>query len=178
MVRRRLVVGLALALAMTGVAGARPSVLPSLVLEDQEERKLDLDGLRGRTVVVVYGGRAGVEHHVAWGKRLDVSLRARGVYRAEDPPRSRPVEILAVAQMGNAPKPVRGMVRALLRQKVEAGYSLWLDWEGAMSRLFGDNDPASTVVVADREGVVQLVVAGLPDGQPWEAVTAVLARLH
>jgi hypothetical protein len=178
MVRRRLVLGLALALAMTGVAGAGPPVLPSLVFEDQEERKLDLDGLRGRTVVVVYGGRAGVEHHVAWGKRLDVSLRARGVYRAEDPPRSRPVEILAVAQMGNAPKPVRGMVRALLRQKVEAGYSLWLDWEGAMSRLFGDNDPASTVVVADREGVVQLVVAGLPDGQPWEAVTAVLARLH
>jgi hypothetical protein len=178
MVRRRLVLGLVLALAATGVAGARPSALPSLVFEDQEERKLDLDGLRGRTVVVVYGGRAGVEHHVAWGKRLDATLRARGVYRAEDPPRSRPVEILAVAQMGNAPKPVRGLVRALLRQKVEAGYSLWLDWDDAMSRLFGDNDPASTVVVADREGVVHLVVAGLPDGQPWEAVTAVLARLH
>jgi hypothetical protein len=178
MVWHRLVLGLALVLLMTGAAGARPPVLPSLVFEDQEERKLDLDGLRGHTVVVVYGGRAGVEHHVTWGKRLDASLRTRGVYRAEDPPSSRPVEILAVAQMGNPPKPLRGMVRALLRQKVEAGYSLWLDWEGEMSRLFGDNDPASTVVVADREGTVQLVVAGLPDGQAWEQVTAVLARLH
>jgi hypothetical protein len=61
---------------------------------------------------------------------------------------------------------------------VETGYSLWLDWEGELSRLFGDHDPASTVVVADRDGSVQLVVAGLPDGQPWEQVTAVPARLH
>jgi hypothetical protein len=178
MVGRRLVLGLALGLLVTGGAGARPPVLPRLVLEDQEERKLDLDELRGRTVIVVYGGRAGVERHVRWGRRLDASLRARGVYRAEDPPLSRPVEILAVAQMGNPPKPLRGMVRALLRQKVETGYSLWLDWDGELSRLFGDHDPASTVVVADRDGSVQLVVAGLPDGQPWEQVTAVLARLH
>jgi len=178
MVRRRVVLAGLLALAASGMAGAGPATLPSLVFEDQEERKLDLDGLRGRTVVVVYGGRAGVEHHVAWGKRLDATLRARGVYRAEDPRGSRPVEILAVAQMGNAPKPVRPLVRAMLRGKVEAGYSLWLDWEGEMSRLFGDNDPASTVVVADRTGVVHLVVAGLPDGQPWDAVTAVLATLN
>jgi hypothetical protein len=178
MVRRRLLVGLALVLVVTGVAAARPAVLPSLVFEDQEGRTLDLATLRGRIVVVVYGGRDGVEHHVAWGKRLDAALRARGVYRLDDPPGNRPVEILAVAQMGNAPKPVRPMVRAVLRQKVEAGYSLWLDWDETMSRLFGDNDPVSTVVVADREGVVRLVVAGIPDGKPWEAVTAVLARLH
>ncbi len=177
MVRRGLVVALALALAVTG-AVARPPVLPSLVFEDQEGRRLDLDTLRGRNVVVVYGGREGVEHHVTWGKRLDAALRARGVYRLDDPPGSRSVEILAVAQMGNAPKPIRPLVRAALRQHVEAGYSLWLDWDEMMSRLFGDNDPASTVVVADREGVVRLVVAGIPDGEPWEAVTAVLTRLH
>jgi hypothetical protein len=129
-------------------------------------------------VVVVYGGRSGVDHHVAWGKRIDQDLRAHGVYRLEDDPARRPVHILAVAQMGGIPERFRGMLRALLRPRVERGYSLWLDWEDRMSALFGARDPDSTVVVADREGRVRLVVWGKPEGVPWQAVSELLHRLR
>jgi len=160
-----------------GLAGARPAILPAATFEDQDERTLKLEALRGRVVVIVYGGRAGLDHHVSWGRRLDVELRGRGVYRLEDPSDARPVHILAVAQMGGIPGPFRGMLQRYLRQHVERGFSLWLDWEDLLSTLFGANEPVSTVVVADGEGAVRLVVSGLPAGPPYNAVSELLRSL-
>jgi len=68
-------------------------------------RTLQFAALRGRVAIIVYGGRAGVEEHSAWGKRLDAEFRQRGVYRAEDAEADRPVRILAVAEMGASPRP-------------------------------------------------------------------------
>ena len=50
---------------------------------------------------------------------------------------------------------------------------------GAMglSTLFGANEPVSTVVVADVEGAVRLVVSGLPAGSPYNAVSELLRSL-
>lgn len=175
MVRRGLLVALALLLAP--LAAGSPVHLPPLVLEDQEGRTLAFHALRGAIVVVVYGTRAGLEHHLAWGQRLDAALRARGVYRHDDGPMTRPVRILAVAQMGGVPAVVRPIVRAALRPHVEAPYSLWLDWEDRMSGLFGASNGVSRVVVADRDGVVRLVVTGRPEGAPYRAVTDLLASL-
>jgi hypothetical protein len=164
-------------LASSAPAVAGPSALPDLTLQDQEGRTLELSSLRGRVVVVVYGGRAGVEEHSAWGKRLDAELRERGVYRAEDPEATRPVRILAVAEMGGIPETFRPLIRAAVRPGVEKGYSLWLDWEDRMARSFGAHEPHSTVLVADREGTVHLVVGGPPSGPPWQKVLQLLMKL-
>jgi hypothetical protein len=129
-------------------------------------------------VVIVYGGRSALEQHVAWGKRLDGDLRERGVYRPEDPPHTRPVQILALAQMGGIPEAFRSTLRTMLRPHVESGYSLWLDWEDSMSILFGARESVSTVVVADRQGAVRLVVSGPPQGEPYQAVSDLLRRLR
>jgi hypothetical protein len=158
-------------------AAARPETLPAATFEDQDGRTLRLDTLRGRVVVLVYGGRTGIDHHVSWGRRLDAELRGRGVYRLEDPAEGRPVQILAVAQMGGIPGPFRGMLQRYLRQHVERGFSLWLDWEDLLSALFGTNEPVSTVVVADGAGAVRLIVAGLPTGPPYHAVSELLRSL-
>jgi hypothetical protein len=136
-----------------------------------------MDALHGSIVVMVYGRRGGVDQHVAWGRRLDTELRDRGVYRLEDPPLARPVQILALAQMGGIPGVFRPMLRAALRQHVEKGFSLWLDWEDRVSALFGDHETLSTVVVGDRGGVVRLVVTGPPDGEPYRAVSDQVRRL-
>ena len=164
-------------MALAGAGVARPEALPTAAFQDQEGKTLHLDALRGRVVVVVYGGRAGIEQHISWGKRLDAELRQRGVYRVEDPQDGRPVLILALAQMGGIPEPFRPMLRSLLRSRVERGYSLWLDWEDVMSRLFGVNEPVSTVVVADHAGAVRLVVSGPPEGSPYQAVSELLRSL-
>ena len=71
----------------------------------------------------------------------------------------------------------RPMLRSLLRPHVEKGHSLWLDWDDLMSRLFGANEPASTVVVADRQGAVRLVVSGSPEGPVYQAVSELLRSL-
>ena len=164
-------------LALVGNAAGWPSALPDLAWQDQEGRALQLASLRGRVVVIVYGGRAGVEEHSAWGKRLDAELRERGVYRAEDPESGRPVRILAVAEMGGIPEAFRGLIRSAVRPGVEKGYSLWLDWDDRMKQLFGSHDPHSTVLVADREGAVRLVVGGPPTGAPLRAVLDLLKQV-
>jgi hypothetical protein len=159
------------------LAAARPAALPELTLQDQEERTLPFAALRGQVAIIVYGGRAGVDEHTAWGKRLDEELRRRGVYRREDPESARPVRILAVAEMGGIPEVFRGMIRAGVRSGVEKGYSLWLDWEDRMTRAFGAHEPHSTVLVADREGTILLVVGGPPTGAPLQSVIDLLKRL-
>jgi hypothetical protein len=156
---------------------AHPETLPALGFEDQTGGRLDLGSLRGRIVVIVYGGRAGLDHHVSWGRRIDQALRARGVYGPEGPDDARPVRILALAQMGGIPEVFRPVLRHLLRQHVEAGFSLWLDWEDRMSALFGARDPESTVVVADRAGRVRVVAWGKPEGAAWQAVSEAIRRL-
>ena len=166
---------LSLARLDTAVAGS--AVLPELTLQDQEGRTQPFASLRGRVVIVVYGGRAGVEEHSAWGKRLDAELRQRGAYRGEDPESGRPVRILAVAEMGGIPEAFRGLIRSAVRPGVEKGYSLWLDWEDRMTRSFGAHEPHSTVLVADRDGSVLLVVGGPPAGAPLQTVLDLLRRL-
>ena len=91
MVALALVLGLIAAQGMgsTPPAAAFPSRLPAAVLQDQDGRSLDLASAQGRIAVVVYGGRAGVERHVEWGRRLAGELRARGVYRDDEPPAAR-----------------------------------------------------------------------------------------
>jgi len=168
---------LLLTLTPVALAAVQPTALPELTLQDQEGRTLQFAALRGRVAVIVYGGRAGVEEHSAWGKRLDTELRQRGAYRADDAEAERPVRILAVAEMGGIPEAFRGMIRAAVRPGVEKGYSLWLDWEDRMTRAFGAHEPHSTVLVADREGAVLLVVGGPPTGAPLQAVLDLLRRL-
>jgi hypothetical protein len=159
------------------LAAAGSTALPELILQDQEGRTLQFAALRGRVAIIVYGGRAGVEEHSAWGKRLDAELRQRGVYRAEDAEAERPVRILAVAEMGGIPEAFRGLIRTAVRPGVEKSYSLWLDWEDRMTRAFGAHEPHSTVLVADREGTVLLVVGGPPSGAQLQAVLDLLRRL-
>jgi hypothetical protein len=169
---RRLVVLAVLSLLVRGAAADGPSsALPVVSFQDQDGRQLDLGALRGQVVVIVYGSRSGVRQHVTWGKRLAAEV--------EQPlRRGHPVQILALAQMGGIPEAFRSLVRHAIRPHVEAGYSLWLDWNDRMSTLFGDHDPASTVVVADAHGKVLLVVSGPPEGAPYRAVSELLQRLR
>lgn len=177
MVRVALAVTAVLVLVASRGAVPHPAVMPPLTFEDQDGRKLALADLRGRVAIIVYGTRAGLEHHVVWGKRLDSDLRARHAYRAHDAPAARPVQILALAQMGGIPDAFRPVLRSLLRGHVETGYSLWLDWDDRMSALFGSREAISTVVVVDRAGAVRLVVSGPAEGDPYQAVTRLLDQL-
>ena len=178
MVRIVVAAAVGVMVATASGAGAAPLRLPAAVFQDQEGRVLDLASLRGRVAVIVYGGRTGLDRHVAWGRRLDAELRARGVYRQDEPPAARPVWILAVAQMGGIPGAFREMLRAFIRPHVEAGHSLWLDWDNVLSTAFGGRDGDSTVLVADREGEVQLVAGGLPEGTAFHTVSETVRRVE
>jgi hypothetical protein len=174
----RLVLAAAVLLAAATVGRAEPpAVLPALSFEDQEGDTLDLVALRGRVAVIVYGTRDGLEHHARWGRRLHEAMVARGLYRADDPPDERPVRILAVAQMGGIPPPFRSVVRTLLRGRIPAGFSLYLDWDDRMSGLFGAQRTFSTVVVSDRDGRVRQVAVGLPRDELLQHVVDVIGRL-
>ncbi|HUO65638.1 MAG TPA: hypothetical protein VMT97_18105 [Terriglobales bacterium] len=167
----------AAALLIGTVAPAAPALLPDATFEDTGGRTLALAALRGRVVVIVYGTRGAMDLHSAWGRRVDGDLRARGVYRADDAVNQRPVQILALAQMGGIPGSFRGLVRAWVSSHVPKDFPLWLDWEDSMSALFGDRGDLSTVVIADRDGAVRLVVSGPPLGAAWKQVSDLLRAL-
>ena len=178
MVRRLLLLALVLPLLQAAPASGHASVLPSASFEDQDGRQLDLAAMRGRVVVIVYGGRSALAQHVAWASGSTAtcasaacidrtSLRRPGRCRSWRSP------------MGGIPEAFRSMLRAMLRARVESGYSLWLDWDDRMSLLFGAHESVSTVVVADQQGVVRArVVSGPPQGEPYRAVSALLRHLR
>ncbi len=165
-----------LAVVTAGHAGA-PTELPALTFQDQEGNTLDLEALRGRVVVIVYGTRNGLDHHAEWGRRLHGELIGLGLYRVSDPPESRPVQILALAQMGGIPPAFRSVIRTFVRGRTPAGFSLYLDWEDRMSGLFGAHRSLSTVVVSDRHGGVRLVITGLPRDETLRVVVEAIRRL-
>jgi hypothetical protein len=165
------------ALAVAVQAAAVPARLPAWSFQDQEGRTWSLASLQGRVAVIVCGGRRGLAHHVAWGARLDADFREHGLSRDDDPPEARPVRIVALAQMGGVPSLLRAAILPFVRRETPPGVSTWLDREDRMSRAFGASDAGSTIVVADREGLVRLVVAGVPDDPAWLDVVTVVRRL-
>ena len=100
------------------------------------------------------------------------------MYREDDAKSTRPVQILAVAQMGGVPEAVRSLLSGMVRRHVGPDHSLWLDWNDRLTTLFGDHDPASTVIVADRAGQVRLVVSGSAEGPAFQTVDQVLQKLE
>jgi hypothetical protein len=174
---RHLLLGVLVLFALPMPAAGTHAPLPGLSLQDQDGRTLSLDALRGKVVVIVYGGRRAVDTHVVWGKRLGADCCQRGGYRRADQNEECPVRILAVAQMGKVPEIFRGVIRAGIRRQLEKGYSLWLDWEDRLAALYGVREDTSTVIVADRQGQVWLVVSGPPEGEAYRTVCETLRRL-
>jgi hypothetical protein len=164
-------------LAVAVQVSAAPLTLPSLSLQDQEGRRLELRQLRGQVVLIVYGTRDRVDEHIGWGRRLEQAMLAHGAYRATDTLADRPVRILALAQMGGVPPGFRTIIRTVVRQHVPADFSLWLDWDDRMRALFGDGGTASSVVVADRTGHVRLVTTEPPNDTAVAHVVAVVRAL-
>jgi hypothetical protein len=175
MFRLGVLVGL-LAVAIHVSAGT--ASLPALGLQDQEGRHLNLADLRGRIVVIVYGTRDRVDDHIAWGRRLEQALVARGTYAATDPPEARTVRILALAQMGGIPSGFRPLIRTVVRQHTPADFSLWLDWDDRMSAEFGAGGAQSSVVVADRASLVRLVLREPSSDAAVDRVVAVVLGLQ
>jgi hypothetical protein len=167
-------------LLLTAVAMANvPATLPPLVFEDQDGRTVRLDALRGQVVVIVYGNRDAMDASTAWGRRLEADLRAQEDHAPGDPPpERRTVRLLALAQMGGIPEPLRPMLRSLLRAATPADFSLWLDWDDRMGRLFGAHHERPSVVVADGHGDVRLVIVGTAEGARWDAVADMMRRLR
>lgn len=164
-------------LAAAAHVTAAPIALPSLSLHDQEGRRIDLGSLRGHVVVIVYGTRDRVDEHIGWGRRLEQALIAHGAYRAADTAETRPVRILALAQMGGIPSGFRAIIRTVVRQHIPADFSLWLDWDDRMRAHFGDGGAASSVVVADRAGRVRLVTTEPPTDAAVAHVVGVVRAL-
>ena len=93
------------------------------------------------------------------------------------PPPSGPFASSPSPRWGRFRPLFRALIRKALSGHVEAGHSLWLDWEDLMSARFGSREPASNVVVADQSGAVRLVVSGNPEGEPYRAVADLVLRL-
>jgi len=148
--------------------------MPSIVLEDQFNRKKQLASERGDVIVIIFGDRQAVQLNQDTGSALHVHLHptARGktpgeaakapVRPIENWPQGVPlpdVRVVPVACVGKVPGVVANLVRSQIRGK-SPDVAVYLDFEDQMKRHFGVTAGVSNVVVVDTRGRVRYRGAG------------------
>jgi hypothetical protein len=127
------------------------SPAPDLVLKDQYDNDVRLNGFRGETVLLVCGDRNGSEFTGAW---------AGAVREKFDSTR---VRIVHIANLQAVPVFIRGFVKRRFVEPNADGRpksSVVLDWGGDLPRVFGFREGLANVYLIDRNGVFQFTHAG------------------
>ena len=154
-----------------------PRLAPDFTLEHVAGGWVSLRDYRGRPVVLLFGGRGGA---------LQAERIARTV-GAKYPPDRLPIVI--VLHLPGVPRPLRGLIRGLARQRHEAdlrelaayyaargqappsepggGLTMLLDWEGRVAPAYGlpAVDHQAATVAIDAAGQVLGVGLGADTGQ-------------
>jgi predicted transcriptional regulator len=172
---------------------ARPALtMPAVVMEDQFEKPHQLDQLKGKVVVLIYGDRKSADVNKALGEAIHVSFHpaARGLppEQAQQAP-SRPVEGLPqgascpdvvtvpVASIGKVP----GLVRSLIRSQIRGGspkMAVWLDFQDQLKQQFGLGAGVSNVLVVDAVGRLRYTVTGPISNEQLAQLTAAIEGLR
>lgn len=125
-------------LSVDGSAGARERAA-SFSLKDQNGKTLNVSFPRGKPSIILFGDRKGAEQLEGW---------IRPIYNRY----GNRVEIQGVADLTGVPWLARPVVTAIIRRNT--GYSVMLDWGGAVSKRYGSRKQQANVFVIDREGNV------------------------
>ena len=63
-----------------------------------------------------------------------------------------------MAELSGVPTLARGMVRRIMRREIK--YPVMLDWEGDISKTYGNQKGAATLVVVTRDGRIVYRTSG------------------
>jgi len=143
-------------------------------------------------VILVYGDRKGTDASRELGEKLHVlfhptaagltpaKARTASVVALAGVPAGKPspeVAVMPVACIGSVPAPVRGIIRASLKQDA-ADVPVWLDFGSAMSDRFGLREGEPNLAIFDAQGRLRLKVNGTPDKATYDKLLQVTQNLR
>jgi hypothetical protein len=118
-------------------------------LNDQHMQLVELDKLRGSTVVIIYTGRNGFDDAAEIIKKLDKKHHQR-----EDGNKAgKDIRIVGAANLKGVPAFVKKMVKN--RMKEPRYPSFLMDWKGEIAAAYGYDEKGIAAFVVDGKGIVR-----------------------
>jgi hypothetical protein len=131
-------------------------------LTDQNGRTHTFRFPRQKVSILLFGDREGSEQLEGWirplAERYDESIDIKGV-----------------AELSGVPALARGMVRRIMRREIK--YSVMLDWKGDISKTYGNQKGAATLVVVSRDGRIVYRTSGAAQESELERLYKVIDQV-
>ena len=154
----------------------------NIVMKDQFETTCETRAFLGDVVILVYAERHGAEKSLQLGRKLHLHFHPTADTVSSDAWSQQPVReilnwpsgvlvpdvrVIPVASLTEVPRALKPVARARIR-KDSPLVPLWLDFEGALERMFGIIPGEPNIVVLDTAGQVHSVFSGKLDDQEFQ----------
>jgi len=122
---------------------------PAFSLYDQENRPVSREDIRGKAAAIIAANDSHGREMPAWEEPLSARFGER-------------IAIVRLMDLSGLPRLARSFAQARIKQEMK-GDSLALDWDGKVFKDFGFDPNRVNVAIVDRNGIVLVRVAGVPD---------------
>ncbi len=145
---------------------------PSFAVESGDNKRLTLDMVRGRVMVLFY------ETKEASRKNSDVKDRLNGLYDRQDMETRQSIVRVPVFDCSRVFWPISLVWRESLRKHSKrVGITLYGDWDGRMGRDYQMKENESNVVLVDRRGTIRYASYGRITDLQFAEIEELLDRL-
>ncbi|MBK9163912.1 MAG: hypothetical protein IPM21_08365 [Acidobacteria bacterium] len=141
--------------AVMSVSGQ--SRVSNFSLQDQNDRKVEVNFPSDRPVVFVFGDRDGAKQIDGWATPLYKKFDGK-------------VYMFGIASLGGVPSYARGLVRRLIKRQTQ--FPVLLDWGGKVAKTYGYEKDKAMVLVVARNGNILSTKFGAASEAELNAVIA------
>ena len=164
----------------------------NVVMEDQFQTPCETSKYLGDVVILVYAERHGAEESLHLGRKLHLHFHPTADEVSSDAWSKQPVRrianwpagvalpdvrVIPVASLTEVPRALKPVARARMR-KDSPVVPIWLDFDGALKRMFGITPGEPNVVVLDTAGQVHSVLSGKLDEQEFQQFVTLVDQIR
>ena len=154
----------------------------NVVMEDQFQNPCETTKYLGDVVILVYAERHGAEDSLLLGRKLHLHFHPTADEVSSDAWSKQPVRgivnwpagvalpdvrVIPVASLTEVPRALKPVARARMR-KDSPVVPIWLDFDGALKRMFGIIPGEPNIVVLNTAGQVHSVLSGKLNEQEFQ----------
>ena len=145
---------------------------PNFLVESGDSRKLSLDMVRGRVVVLFYESR----HVIKKNKPLKDELTS--LYHAQPESIQRDILRLVVIDCSEAILPTLPIWKRQLRAHSQIeGFTIYGDWNRTMFKEYGMKADDSNFLIIDKQGIIRYSATGKIDPDQFDRIKELLLTL-
>ena len=183
---------LVLGFLLGSLEGVHAEGVMNVVMEDQFQTPCETTKYLGDVVILVYAERRGAEESLLLGRKLHLHFHPTADEVSSDAWSKQPVRgivnwpagvalpdvrVIPVASLTEVPRALKPVARARMR-KDSPVVPIWLDFDGALKRMFGIIPGEPNVVVLDTAGQVHSVLSGKLDEQEFQQFVTLVDHIR